>query len=96
MVIQSLWQEVQYLVVTPMALSELKTAKKYRGSPTATMSTSMNYTSTHFSAIGIKFVLVEFVISKFHLNNVVEFSICTTQLVPISHSTILSRFQKLY
>ena len=33
---------------------------KYRGSPTSTVSTSMNSTSTIFSAIGIKLVLVEF------------------------------------
>ena len=52
------------------------------------VSTSTNSTSTIFSAIGIKFVLVEFVISKFVL---VEFSLCTTQLVRISHSTIFSR-----
>ena len=45
----------------------------YRGSPTCTVSTN-----TEFSAIGIKFVLVECVISKFVL--------CTTQLVQISHS----------
>ena len=30
---------------------------KYRGSPTSTVSTSTNSTSTIFSAIGIKFVL---------------------------------------
>ena len=63
----------------------------YRGSPTSTVSTSTNSTSTNFSAIGIKFVLVQFVISKFVL---VEFSLCTTQLVQISHSTIFSRSQK--
>ena len=74
-----------------MALSELKTAKKYRGFPSTTVSTS-----TNFSAIGIKCVLVEFVISKYHSYNVVEFILCTTQLVPISHSTIFSRSQKLY
>ena len=33
---------------------------KYRGSPTSTVSTSTNSTSTIFSAIGIKLVLVEF------------------------------------
>jgi hypothetical protein len=33
---------------------------KYRGSPTSTVSTSTNSTCTIFSAIGIKFVLVEF------------------------------------
>ena len=38
----------------------------------------------NFSVIGIKFVLVEFVISKFVL---VEFSLCNTQLVQILHST---------
>ena len=32
----------------------------YRGSPTSTVSTSTNSTGTIFSAIGIKFVLVEF------------------------------------
>ena len=32
----------------------------YRGSPTSTVSTSTNSTSTIFSAIGIKSVLVEF------------------------------------
>ena len=37
-----------------------KLANMYRGSPTSTVSTS-----TIFSAIGIKFALVEFVISKF-------------------------------
>ena len=58
----------------------------YRGSPTSTESTIMNSTSTNFSAIGIKFVLVEFVTNKFVL---VEFSLCTTQLVQISHSTII-------
>ena len=36
----------------------------------------------NFSAIGIKFVLVEFVIDKFVL---VEFSLYTAQLVRISH-----------
>ena len=44
------------------------------------VSTSTNSTSSNFSAIVIKFVLVEFVISKFVL---VEFSICTTHLVRI-------------
>ncbi len=34
--------------------------KIYRGSPTSTVSTSTNSTSTIFSAIGIKLVLVEF------------------------------------
>ena len=34
-------------------------------------------------AVGIKFVLVEFVISK-----LVEFSLCTTQLVRISHTML--------
>ena len=37
-----------------------KLANMYRGSPTSTVSTSMNSTSTIFSAIGIKLVLVEF------------------------------------
>ena len=32
---------------------------RYRGSPTSTVSTNTNSTSTNFSAIGIKFVLVE-------------------------------------
>ena len=36
----------------------------YRGSPTSTVSTSTNSTSTNFSAIGIKFVLVELLCSK--------------------------------
>jgi hypothetical protein len=53
----------------------------------------MNSTSTNFSAIGVKFILVEFVISKFLL---VEFSIYTIQLVRISHSTTFSRSQKSY
>ena len=70
-----------------------KSKAEYRGSPTSTVSTSTNSTSTNFSAIGIKFVLVEFVISKIVL---VEFSLCTTQLVRISHSTIFSRSQKSY
>ena len=68
-------------------------ASIYRGSPTITISTSTSSTSTIFSAIGIKFVLVEFDISKFVL---VEFSLCTTQLVRISHSTIFARSQKSY
>ena len=38
----------------------------------------------------MKFVLVEFVISKFVL---VEFSLCTTQLVRISHFTVFPRSQ---
>ena len=57
------------------------------------VSTSTNSTSTNFSAIGIRFVLAEFVISKFVL---VEFSLCTTQLVRISHSKIFCRSQKSY
>ena len=36
----------------------------YRGSPTSTVSTSTNSTSTNFSAIGIKFELVELLCSK--------------------------------
>ena len=36
----------------------------YRGSPTSTVSTSTISTSTNFSAIGIKFVLVELLCSK--------------------------------
>jgi hypothetical protein len=66
---------------------------KYRGSPNSTVSTNTNSTSTNFCAIGIKFVLVEFVINKFVL---VKVSLCTTQLVWISHSTIFPRSQKLY
>ena len=37
---------------------------KYRGSPTSTVSTGTNSTSTNFSGIGIKFVLVELLCSK--------------------------------
>ena len=37
-----------------------------RGSPTSTVSNTMVSTSTNFSAIGIKFVLVEFLFSKIH------------------------------
>ena len=51
-----------------------------QGSPTSTVSTS-----TNFSVIGIKFVLVKFIINKIIL---LEFSLCTTQLVQILHSTI--------
>ena len=59
----------------------------YKGSLTSTVSTP----STNFSAIGIKFVQVEFVISKFIL---IEFSLRIIQLVQILHSTIKS--QKSY
>ena len=47
----------------------------YRESPTSTVSTSMNSTTTNFGtrAIGIKFVPVEVIISKFVI---VEFSLC--------------------
>jgi hypothetical protein len=38
----------------------LSPAGAIQGSPTSTVSTSKNSTSTIFSAIGIKFVLVEF------------------------------------
>ena len=54
-----------------------------QGSPTKTVSTSMNSTSTNCSAIDIKFILVEFVISKFIL---VKFSLCTTKQVQILHT----------
>ena len=50
-------------------------------------------TSMNFIAIGIKLVLVEIIISKFIL---VEFSLCTTQLVQILHRTIFSKSQKSY
>jgi hypothetical protein len=65
----------------------------YSASPTCTVSTSVNSTSMNFSAIGIKLIIVEFVIRKFVQ---VEFSLCTTLLVQISHSTIFSRSQKSY
>ena len=42
--------------------------KKYRGSPTSTVSTSTIFTSTNFIAIGIKLVLVEFRIVRFFQN----------------------------
>ena len=42
--------------------------------PTSMVSIGTNSTCTNFSAIGVKFVLVEFLISKFVL---VEFSLCT-------------------
>ena len=57
---------------------QIKIYSMYRGSPTSTVSTSTNSTSAIFSAIGIKFVLVEFVISKFVL---VEFVISKFVLV---------------
>ena len=57
----------------------------YKGSPTKAVSTSTNSNRTIFSAICIKFVLVEFVVNDFVQ---VEFSLCTTQLAQISHNTI--------
>ena len=45
----------------------------YRESPTSTVSTSMNSTTTNFGTIGVKFVPVEVIISKFVI---VEFSLC--------------------
>ena len=81
--------EKKYSKVKTLPIS---TIEKYRGSPTSRVSTSMNSTSTIFStSIGIKFVLVEFVINKFVL---VKFSLCTTQLVRISHSTIFFQVPK--
>ena len=55
------------------------------GSPSSTVSASTNSNNRNSSAIGIKFLPVEFVISKFIL---VEFSLCTAQHVQILHSTI--------
>ena len=51
------------------------------------VSTSMNSTNTNFSALGIKFVLVEFFISKFIP---VEFSLCTTQLKALLRMNVLN------
>ena len=72
----------------------------YRGSPTCMVSTGRNSTSANFSSTVLKFVLMEFLISKI----VLEFSlqrslpneicmrqgspVCTTQLVRILHSTL--------
>ena len=61
---------------------------KYRRSPTSKVSTS-----TNFQKVLHKVVLVGDHISKFVL---VELTVCTTQLVWISHSTIFSRSQKSY
>ena len=65
----------------------------YRGSPTSTVSTSTISTSTNFQKVLHKVVLVGDLISKFVL---VELTVCTTQLVRISHSTIFSRSQNSY
>ena len=65
----------------------------YRGSPTSTVSTRTISTSTNFQKVLHKVVLVGDLISKFVL---VELTVCTTQLVWISHSTIFSRSQKSY
>ena len=46
---------VALVVMTPLRINEI-----YRGSPTSTVSTSTNSTSTFFCAIGMKLVLVEF------------------------------------
>ena len=67
--------------------------EKYRGSPTCTVSTSTISTSTNFQKVLHKFVLVGDLIRKFVL---VELTVCTTQLVQISHSMIFSRSQKSY
>ena len=50
---------------------------EYRGSPPCTVSTNMISTSTNFSAIGIKFVLVELLFSKIRtkINSLYQVSI---------------------
>ena len=70
----------------------LKTAL-YRGSPTSTVCTGTISTSTSFQKVLHKVVLVGDLISKFIL---VELTVCTTELVRISHSTIFSRSQNSY
>ena len=60
---------------------------------TSTVSTSMNSTSTNFSAIGIKFV-VELPCSKIRT---IQWKLAMQyQLVRISHSTIFSKSQNSY
>ena len=59
----------------------------YRGSPTCMVSTITISTSTNFPKVLHKVVLVGDLISKFVL---VELTVCITQLVRISHSTIFS------
>ena len=54
--IPSLTTQFKYIHKITLMFTSLR---NYRGSPTSTVSTSMNSTSTIFSAIGIKFVLVE-------------------------------------
>ena len=68
--------------------TQLRKAPEYKGYPTST-----NSTITNSNAIEIEFLLVEFVTNR---NVLAEFSLCTTQLVQISHSMIFSRSQKLY
>ena len=65
----------------------------YSGSPTSIVSTSMISTSTNFQKVLHKVVLVGDLITKFIL---VDLTLCSSQLVQISHSTIFSRSQKLY
>ena len=64
-----------------------------RGSPTCTVSTNTISTNTNFQKVVHKVVLVGDLFSKFVL---IELTLCTTQLVQISHSKIFSRSQKLY
>ena len=57
--------------LNPIPTSLCHVITVYKGFPNSTVSTSMNSTSTNFSAMGVKYALVEFIINKFLL---VEFS----------------------
>ena len=64
--------------------SQLKMYWKLRYKRSLTC-TSTNTTSTNFCTIVLKFILVELLINEIVL---IEFRICNTQLLQISHRTI--------
>ena len=84
---------VPFCFTQNVLLNRKKLQRLYRGAPTSTVSTCAISTSTNFQKVLHKVVLVGDLISKFVL---VELTLCTTQLVRISHSTIFSRSQKSY